>query len=66
MGGYEWEVEFESGRRFRLPAREFELAPNLLVRDERNELRPFGIAQPVGTSNLGILFLEPHDALLAH
>ncbi len=24
MGGYEWEVEFESGRRFRLPAREFE------------------------------------------
>jgi hypothetical protein len=24
MGGYEWEVLFESGRRFRLPAREFE------------------------------------------
>src|SRR5690349_1416425 len=24
MGGYEWEVRFESGRRFRLPAREFE------------------------------------------
>ena len=24
MGGHEWEVEFESGRRFRLPAREFE------------------------------------------
>ncbi|RPI92395.1 MAG: hypothetical protein EHM39_13650, partial [Chloroflexi bacterium] len=24
MSGYEWEVEFESGRRFRLPAREFE------------------------------------------
>jgi hypothetical protein len=24
MGGYEWEVEFDSGRRFRLPAREFE------------------------------------------
>ncbi len=23
MGGYEWEVVFESGRRFRLPAREF-------------------------------------------
>lgn len=23
MGGYEWEVRFESGRRFRLPAREF-------------------------------------------
>ena len=23
MGGYEWEVAFESGRRFRLPAREF-------------------------------------------
>ncbi len=23
MGGYEWEVQFESGRRFRLPAREF-------------------------------------------
>jgi hypothetical protein len=23
MGGYEWEVMFESGRRFRLPAREF-------------------------------------------
>ncbi|HEX3053163.1 MAG TPA: BREX system ATP-binding domain-containing protein [Aggregatilineaceae bacterium] len=25
MGGYEWEVEFDSGRRFRLPAREFEI-----------------------------------------
>ena len=24
MGGHEWEVEFQSGRRFRLPAREFE------------------------------------------
>lgn len=24
MGGHEWEVEFDSGRRFRLPAREFE------------------------------------------
>ena len=23
MGGYEWEVQFDSGRRFRLPAREF-------------------------------------------
>ena len=23
MGGYEWEVEFENGRRFRLPSREF-------------------------------------------
>lgn len=23
MGGFEWEVQFESGRRFRLPAREF-------------------------------------------
>ena len=21
MGGYEWEVQFDSGRRFRLPAR---------------------------------------------
>ncbi len=26
MGGYEWEVEFASGRRFRLPAREFDAA----------------------------------------
>jgi hypothetical protein len=26
MGGHEWEVEFDSGRRFRLPAREFEPA----------------------------------------
>lgn len=24
MGGFEWEVQFESGRRFRLPAREFD------------------------------------------
>ena len=24
MGGFEWEVAFDSGRRFRLPAREFE------------------------------------------
>ncbi len=27
MGGFEWEVLFESGRRFRLPAREFEHDP---------------------------------------
>jgi hypothetical protein len=26
MGGFEWEVQFESGRRFRLPAREFDPA----------------------------------------
>jgi hypothetical protein len=26
MGGHEWEVEFASGRRFRLPAREFEIS----------------------------------------
>ena len=26
MGGYEWEVLFDTGRRFRLPAREFEAA----------------------------------------
>jgi hypothetical protein len=25
MGGYEWEVEFDTGRRFRLPSREFEI-----------------------------------------
>src|SRR5262245_22862902 len=24
MGGFEWEVQFESGRRFRLPAKEFD------------------------------------------
>lgn len=29
MGGYEWEVEFDSGRRFRLPAREFETETTL-------------------------------------
>lgn len=27
MGGFEWEVQFESGRRFRLPAKEFEGGP---------------------------------------
>ena len=37
MGGYEWEVEFASGRRFRLAAREFEVAPG-------QEARPFSDA----------------------
>ncbi len=28
MGGFEWEVQFESGRRFRLPSREFDESPH--------------------------------------
>lgn len=28
MGGYEWEVQFESGKRFRLPSREFDESLN--------------------------------------
>lgn len=32
MGGYEWEVEFETGRRFRLPAREFETPDTNIMR----------------------------------
>ena len=31
MGGYEWEILFDSGRRFRLPAREFEAAAVILM-----------------------------------
>ena len=34
MGGYEWEVEFESGRRFRLPSREFETQSIETVQEE--------------------------------
>jgi hypothetical protein len=35
MGGFEWEVQFESGRRFRLPAKEFSQESLDLVQGER-------------------------------
>ncbi len=54
MGGYEWEVAFASGRRFRLPAREFEAqsiaevdrshAPDGALRDGRVS---FPVARPI-------------------
>lgn len=35
MGGFEWEVQFESGRRFRLPAKEFSAESFAAVQGER-------------------------------
>jgi P-loop Domain of unknown function (DUF2791) len=35
MGGFEWEVQFDSGRRFRLPAREFDESPHTTVASAR-------------------------------
>lgn len=35
MGGFEWEVQFDSGRRFRLPAREFNAASHAPVLSAR-------------------------------
>ena len=35
MGGFEWEVQFESGRRFRLPAKEFSQASLTAIQGER-------------------------------
>ena len=39
MGGFEWEVQFESGRRFRLPAREFDQGSYTAIYSE-NHARP--------------------------
>jgi len=39
MGGFEWEVQFDSGRRFRLPAKEFN-ADSVAARHESNPLLP--------------------------
>ena len=39
MGGFEWEVQFESGRRFRLPAKEFDQGSYTAIRSE-NHARP--------------------------
>lgn len=41
MGGYEWEVEFASGRRFRLPAREFERESVDAWQDEHTQPKRF-------------------------
>lgn len=43
MGGFEWEVEFAPGRRFRLPAREFE-ADSVATWTERATTAPAGVA----------------------
>jgi hypothetical protein len=40
MGGFEWEVQFESGRRFRLPAKEFNA-------ESRSALRPLTLSAPL-------------------
>lgn len=40
MGGFEWEVQFDSGRRFRLPAKEFDGASHSAVSSE-------GVARPI-------------------
>lgn len=50
MGGFEWEVHFNSGRRFRLPAKEFEGESKFRVRElgesERRILTQFSHPKP--------------------
>jgi hypothetical protein len=46
MGGFEWEVQFESGRRFRLPAKEFDRGSYTAIQGE-NHARPLPARAPV-------------------
>ncbi len=47
MGGHEWEVEFDSGRRFRLPAREFEAETVNIWRQSQSPLvSPLTLLRP--------------------
>ncbi len=70
MGGYEWEVEFESGRRFRLPAREFETmleqesAPSLpLIRPAVLESDQFRARQTLEALRFGIVPVQDVETL---
>lgn len=51
MGDYEWEVEFDTGRRFRLPSREFEVE----VSDTAKQTLPIVTQRPISRP----VILEP-------
>jgi hypothetical protein len=76
MGGYEWEVEFDSGRRFRLPAREFEaesvnawqasaapLAPSFAPRVAVLETDQFRARQTLEALRLGVVPVRDVETL---
>jgi hypothetical protein len=76
MGGYEWEVAFDSGRRFRLPAREFaaesvsawqvQAAPatnGFMQREPVLELDQFRARQTLEALRLGIVPVQDVETL---
>ena len=75
MGGYEWEVLFASGRRFRLPAREFETevppgSRRTCLTSSRHWLRPavldtdqFRARQTLEALRLGIVPVQDAETL---
>jgi hypothetical protein len=76
MGGFEWEVEFTSGRRFRLPAREFEresladwqamspsAAPALAPREAMLETDQFRARHTLEALRLGIVPAQDVETL---
>ncbi len=72
MGGYEWEVQFDSGRRFRLPAREFSPSavpalavaepPPVLLRPAL-ETEQFRARQTLEALRLGIVPVQDAETL---
>lgn len=71
MGGFEWEVLFESGRRFRLPAKEFDanhgITPPQLAPLPRRDVAPqtdqFRARQTLEALRVGIVPLQDAETL---
>ncbi len=71
MGGFEWEVQFESGRRFRLPSREFdELSHAPVVRVQPLPVRTmvlegdqFRAQQTLGALRVGVVPVQDAETL---
>ncbi len=74
MGGFEWEVQFDSGRRFRLPAKEFDgnshstvgnerMAPPLPPRAVVLEVDQFRAQQTLEALRIGIVPVQDAEML---
>ncbi|MBL8155556.1 MAG: DUF2791 family P-loop domain-containing protein [Anaerolineae bacterium] len=74
MGGYEWEVEFENGRRFRIPSREFNpesrpslaagfVAPSALPRSPMLEMDQFRARQTLEALRFGVVPVQDAEHL---
>jgi hypothetical protein len=72
MGGFEWEVQFEPGRRFRLPSREFDESPHAPIAGVRPlpPLRPavlegdqFRAQQTLEALRVGVVPLQDAETL---